>query len=773
MLKNGYFTGVILIIADKMRSDVVAPDFTEGLQGSEVRSGSSWILESGGNGTLRENFRGHFRAQHQERAARFLAEMLSEVDEDDRGTVIGHEREIIAVAIDRTLQGFVEGGGLGLSFEQMLRRTLNEILRTIYNVKGAVYRPYASPNAALRKGPSHDDQLLRNRELVDAVALAKENVELGKVVLEHTRTLLHSQFPAEAFCVEDPLNLGVNARQVSDLVDNFYLWFLEQMGEMEMLVGYLYVFGGLDAKAVVEKVKSFEEKDFAPEEGEVPPEGQELMGSYGLDAAAIEASYARIKAIFETNGGTYLARFLVEVSLQDTDSLDLIENWNEIRRRRDRVFATVEPDGKEKRGYRRRGMELSAMNVDCVERREILIPETEWAICLGEIDLMRLQRGDLSARNRVLVRILRLIGSMCRKSFADYWLNKCALSDAVLDLQQELSVIMMEKIAMYDPTKCRLSTYMTRWISSSLWRIVGFEKLVPLPVWAINLIAYCRRHSDLSDEEIHNYFVEKGNPPALETIARLRRGNFSMVHLDASIESHDSKDDGKSKKTIGDLLAVSRFQEEELPAAVRAYRDSIVRRALALLPPRHAYVLIQRYVLGIELQKIADDAGVSRQCIEQVELYALQSLRMHTEIEDLKSGDRTVQKGLRARKAHEIDKNPINYVFLILDEIAWVQWCARQTDISEEQMLWFRLYLGFEESSAYGRLQPHNICKVRWKEGLAIDRFEVYRVIRLLRDRLQKDLAALPEEKRFVRSFSRYEMFANAGALLNNLRLTE
>lgn len=762
-----------MIIGDKMRSDVVTPDFTEGLQGSEVCPGSLCTLESGSNRPLRESFLYHFRAQYQERAARFLDEMLAELDDEGRGGVIGHEREIIAAAIDRTLKGFIEGGGSGLSFEQMLRCILNEILRTSYNVKVAIYRAYESSTGFVRKGPSHEDQLLRNRELVDAVELAGESEELRTLVLEQMQTLLNVQFPAEAFCVEDHENLKISARQISDLVNNFYLWFLEQIGEKETLVGYLYVFGGLDVQGVVEKVKAFEEKDFAPKEGEVPPEGQELMGSYGMDVSGVEGCYRRVKEEFALNGAQCLERFLDEISLRNTDSLDLIGNWTEIRRCRDSVFATVEPDGEEKRGYRRRGMELCAMNIDSVEKRQLPIPETEWEICLDEVNLMRLQRGDISARNKVLLRISRLIGSMCRKGYASYWLEKCAFSDAALDLQQELSLVMMEKIAMYDPTKCRLSTYMMRWIKSALYRIIGSENLVFLSFWVRELITYCKCHPHLSDEEVYDHFVERGNPHSLKAITKLRRSDFSMVYLDASVESHGPNDDGKSKKTVGDLLVVSRFEKEELPAAIRVYRDVIVHRMVGMLPPRHAYVLTQHYVLGRTLREIADKVGVSWQCIEQIELYALQSLRFHTEIEDLKSGDRTVQEGLRARKSDKIDQNPKNQVFLILDEIAWEQWCARQTDVSEEQMLWFRLYLGFEESRAYSRLPPNNICKVRRKEGLPITRLEVYQVIRLLRDRLQRDLAALPEEKRFVRSFSKYEMFANAGALLNNLRLTE
>lgn len=734
-------------------------------------AGADVVFEGAGgsSGTgLRQTLFASFHAQHAEKAGRFLAELMSEVDAEARSSVIGNERAIVATAIELALRGFTEGGGIGLSFEQMLRMKLSEILRTSYNVKVAVYRAYRSASGA-RKGPSHEDQLLRNAELVDAVDVARENAELRTLVLEQTRTLLGAMFPAEAFCVEDREDLKVNARQISDLVDNFYLWFLEQMGERERLVGYLYVFGGLDARAVVEKVKAFEEKDFAPKEGEEPPEGEELMGSYGLDAATVEATYGKIKVAFKTAGAAYLEKFLTEVSLQDTDSLDLIRNWGVIRRHRDKVFAPVKNDPGEKR-EREPPMELSAMNLDRVEKMQIAIPETEWAICLEELNLMRLQRGNLSARNKVLMRISRLIGSMCRKGYARYWLKKSGLSDAVLDLQQELSVVMMEKMAMYDPTKSRLSTYMGRWIKVALDRAMQREAVVTLPSWVHDVLQYCRRHPDLSDEEVVAYFNKHGLDVSLKTVTRLRSSNFTMLDLDAPVVRHDSKGDGKGKGTIGDLLLVSKVGAQNLPAAMQAYRMSIVHRLLAELPPRSAHVLVQRYIYGQELEEIADEVGVSRQAIEQAELYALESLRAHTEMEDLKD-DRTVQKGTRQRKADKVDTHPEHQVFLIFDQAKWDEWSAGQRDVSDEQMLWFRLYLGLEASNAFGRLRPGLIRKYRGETGRQFELAEFYRVIRLLRDRLQRDLAALPEDERFVRSFTRYEMFANAGALLDSLQV--
>lgn len=744
------------------------------LELSDARSDALFDLgvDCSSGATLRQSIFASFHAQHAEKAGRFLAEMMGELDEDARSSVVGHEREIIATAIVQALKGLAEGGGQGLSFEQMLRRTLNEILRTSYNVKIAVYRAYKSSANSFRKGPSHDDQLLRNRELVGAVDLAKKNAELKKVVLQNTKTLLHSRFPAEAFCADDREDLKVNARQISDLVDNFYLWFLEQMGETEMLVGYSYVFGGLDAKAVEEKVKVFEARDFAPIEDETPPEGQELMASYDLAAAAIDACYEGIKGAFESDGERYLARFLEEVSLQDTDSMELISNWKEIRRHRDKVFAPVVPDRHEKRGRRPLGMELSALNLDKVEKMQIAIPESEWEICLDEINIMRLQRGNLSARNKVLLRISRLIGSVCRKGYAAYWLQKSGLSDAVLDLQQELSVEMMGKMAMYDPTKSRLSTYMCRWIESAVRRVIGKETLMPLPAWTQQVLSYCRRHPEASDQEVLDHFHSINIKIALKTISRLRSTDFQILDLDDPIESHDPKGDGKSKGTIGDLIVASRLDEQKLPAAMRAYRLSIVHRLLATLPPRHAYILTQRYIYEKELQVIADELRISREAVELIELYALENLRFHTDVEDLKA-DRKVQKGTRSRVADTPDPDPSRHVFLVFDQDAWQQWCIAQRDVSAEQMLWFRLYLGLEESKAFARLQPTAIRKYRGEIGKQFELSGFYRVIRLLRDRLQRSLAALPEGERFVRSFSRYEMFKNAGELLNNLKLTE
>lgn len=246
-----------------------------------------------------------------------------------------------------------------------------------------------------------------------------------------------------------------------------------------------------------------------------------------------------------------------------------------------------------------------------------------------------------------------------------------------------------------------------------------------------------------------------------------------MLYLDTPVTEHDPRGDGKSKGTIGDLLEVSMVGAKEFPAAMQARRDIIVHRMLAALPPRHAKVLMMRYVLGMEFQAIADELSVTRQAIEFIELYALRSLRALSDVEDLDK-DRVEQKGTRAKITEKGDDNhPRSYVFLIYDQKKWEQWCAAQTDISDEQMLWFRLYLGLEGSNGFGRLNATSICKNRMRAGKkGPPPGEFHRVTRLLHERLRRDLAVLPDKEQFVRSFPRFEMFSKAAAWLNCLQIS-
>lgn len=229
----------------------------------------------------------------------------------------------------------------------------------------------------------------------------------------------------------------------------------------------------------------------------------------------------------------------------------------------------------------------------------------------------------LELRSRFAHHNLKLVVSLAKRFRG--------LGVSFLDLIQEGNRGLMRAVALFDYRRGNtFSTYAVWWINQSLIRALQTQSRdIRIPS---KLIALQRRYRDAwtkvsqrtaSEPSWEDMADELGvDEGALETAIT---AGIAPTSLDAPVA-------GAEDLRLGDTLAYepSRTDEEELDGGVV---DGAIQKALGALPQRERMILRQRFGMGNEaprtLQTIADDLGLSRERVRQLECRALEELREH------------------------------------------------------------------------------------------------------------------------------------------------
>jgi RNA polymerase primary sigma factor len=256
-----------------------------------------------------------------------------------------------------------------------------------------------------------------------------------------------------------------------------------------------------------------------------------------------------------------------------------------------------------------------ALFLDQAGRWRLLRPHEEIALA------RRIERGDQTAKERMINANLRLVVSLARK----YGPANRELT--LLDLVQEGMLGLIRAVEKFDWRRGnRFSTYASWWIRQSIERgIAGKARPVRLPV---NVIQRHRRIArvtadlasrldrDPADEEVAN--------AAGVTVAQVEEAGAakrSVASLDRPVG-----EDGDS--TLGDLLP----SPAPGPEAVvdDRLREAAVRRAVDTLPERDRVVVGLRYGIGAEgprsLKEIGELLELTPERVRQIEAAALARL---------------------------------------------------------------------------------------------------------------------------------------------------